>query len=1277
MPINPRSVVLDDLQSIENYMYNLNGTHVLDLQPPPELNAVEQQKWVEKQNRYRRRKTDNMQKNFGNSYCCTSEATCQPKPMRQHHEVGFCKDPNPCTVPKKTNEKDLQRDERLPQHPLVNNQFMNINQDHCKGKTPICDPPTFETGKKKKEVFQDVTYSFIFSAFPYSCTDLTTENWNMQLPPGVFSSESVSLCRPNTSRSPDTRSNLKQKKVPISTDEGCSQVQQHSVASAAQFTSGPQLPHQQSNIENQTQVRSKTSATSNRRRKRQNIIENQINDTSMEQLKKQRTNTNSLNSSTETQNEGLPITNLYTSISHLYIDLGDADYTCQYRNATFWSGEKLKGNCHRSYPKYTKCCGGGQLASVKTQTHVQYKKTNEKDLQRDERLPQHPLVNNQFMNINQDHCKGKTPICDPPTFETGEKKEVFQHVTYSFIFSAFPYSCTDLTTENWNMQLPPGVFSSESVSLCRASTSRSPDTRSNLKQKKVPVFTDEGCSQVQQHSVASAAHFTSGPQLPHQQSNIENQIQVRSKTSATSNRRRKRQNIFENQINDTSMEQLKKQRTNTNSLNSSTETQNEGLPINNLYTSISHLYIDLGDADYTCQYCNATFWYGEKLKGNCHRSYPKYTKCCGGGQVYLRKERDPPEFFKILFRDKHFLDNSGLKPEIVQTLIHILDDNNELVQVFRTTRDRIEEGNVPEFKIQLYNVSGAQEYQLPSSGTLGGIVFQPDPNSHTDYDMIVEYRDRQPKRINKLHSSYMSLQFPLLFVYGQLGYNTKMTLKPMNGGKKRTKLTMNIMTESTIRELTPTSRNRILEAKVYRSWIGRNPPDITERSYHAILLDRQLTLWDDLAETFPKERIDALEKPIIIAVSSCRVARFRNNLQLSSTQATYYYINPEIPELPQYKAEYKAAFDLNPPLQIVRHPYQDKEREKMRNRIPFSKLLAENPLTHTDVRFTCDGTITGLDTSREWYYPSCATCPNKIQVNEGVIECKIHGALLSPTYRYNFKAYVTDPTATITMTFFSPKADDIVGVKCETLVNSLQNPDPREFPEKILAPIGKRHIFQFHYNTNSRQGPVTFILYEILDKPDAQTHIKDKPSGTAIESSQTIEKNVPEAEQTVTALEYTPSTELAAAPSELPSPASVVPVAEADLPTSIMSASETAQITESQDEEQLQQEDASEIPPTAAAYTYMQTRSRHGKQVAGQVAGTATPPPTQEDLTKPSTKAYVPEPNKGGTAKRQLFQEKQGDGKKIKKNEHLIKKKTATSTDHAFVHHMFLNRYLQ
>ncbi|PWA76733.1 hypothetical protein CTI12_AA231780 [Artemisia annua] len=145
-----------------------------------------------------------------------------------------------------------------------------------------------------------------------------------------------------------------------------------------------------------------------------------------------------------------------------------------------------------------------------------------------------------------------------------------------------------------------------------------------------------------------------------------------------------------------------------------------------------NLYIDIGDCEYACKYCNAAFWYSERLKSKCHLNKLKYNKCCAGGQVLLQPEPEPPI----------------------------------------TARDKVNDGTADEFKIQLYNVVGTREYWceysgLPSSGTLGAIVFQPDADSQTDYDIIIEYRDRRPQRINKLHNSYMSLQYPLLFVYGQ------------------------------------------------------------------------------------------------------------------------------------------------------------------------------------------------------------------------------------------------------------------------------------------------------------------------------------------------------------------------------------------------------------------------------------------------------------------------------------------------------------------------------
>ncbi|GJX41745.1 hypothetical protein Tco_0256735 [Tanacetum coccineum] len=134
-------------------------------------------------------------------------------------------------------------------------------------------------------------------------------------------------------------------------------------------------------------------------------------------------------------------------------------------------------------------------------------------------------------------------------------------------------------------------------------------------------------------------------------------------------------------------------------------------------------------------------------------------------------------------RMHHFggLDAPGLNPEIVEGLIHVLDEHNELVRLFRTARDRCNAGEIPGFKIRLYNLGGVRGYELPTSDVLGAIVFKDGPRSRTDFDVIIEFRGGPPKRISKLHQSYMSLQFSLLFVFGQPRFYPEFILKPRNG----------------------------------------------------------------------------------------------------------------------------------------------------------------------------------------------------------------------------------------------------------------------------------------------------------------------------------------------------------------------------------------------------------------------------------------------------------------------------------------------------------------
>ncbi|GJY49335.1 DNA helicase, partial [Tanacetum coccineum] len=118
------------------------------------------------------------------------------------------------------------------------------------------------------------------------------------------------------------------------------------------------------------------------------------------------------------------------------------------------------------------------------------------------------------------------------------------------------------------------------------------------------------------------------------------------------------------------------------------------------------------------------------------------------------------------------------------------DAHNELVQLFRTARDKCRELDILEFKIRLYNTGGARGYELPTSNTLGVMVFESGISDNANFDVIIQHRDGPPQRVNKLHPLYMSLQFLLLFIYGQPGYHTELTLKSANGVGRGKRVTM-------------------------------------------------------------------------------------------------------------------------------------------------------------------------------------------------------------------------------------------------------------------------------------------------------------------------------------------------------------------------------------------------------------------------------------------------------------------------------------------------------
>nr|GEV41510.1 helitron helicase-like domain-containing protein [Tanacetum cinerariifolium] len=114
------------------------------------------------------------------------------------------------------------------------------------------------------------------------------------------------------------------------------------------------------------------------------------------------------------------------------------------------------------------------------------------------------------------------------------------------------------------------------------------------------------------------------------------------------------------------------------------------------------------------------------------------------------------------FNDEH---QPELKKEIVKGLIEFLDNHNVLVQLFWTAHNKHIDADIPEFKVRLYNVIGTCQYELPTSETIGAIVFADSSTTENEFDLIIKEYSQFPQRVSKLHPCYMSLQFPSLFVY--------------------------------------------------------------------------------------------------------------------------------------------------------------------------------------------------------------------------------------------------------------------------------------------------------------------------------------------------------------------------------------------------------------------------------------------------------------------------------------------------------------------------------
>lgn len=115
---------------------------------------------------------------------------------------------------------------------------------------------------------------------------------------------------------------------------------------------------------------------------------------------------------------------------------------------------------------------------------------------------------------------------------------------------------------------------------------------------------------------------------------------------------------------------------------------------------------------------------------------------------------------------------SNLDASIVEELIHMLDEHNPFAKQFRIARDRLHEAGDEEFIIRIVAPKDGDppQYSLPTVDQLAMLVVGDFSPETFQRDIIIQTRAGTLKQISALHPAFMPLQYPLLFPFGERGF---------------------------------------------------------------------------------------------------------------------------------------------------------------------------------------------------------------------------------------------------------------------------------------------------------------------------------------------------------------------------------------------------------------------------------------------------------------------------------------------------------------------------
>ncbi|GKA93713.1 ATP-dependent DNA helicase PIF1 [Tanacetum coccineum] len=155
-------------------------------------------------------------------------------------------------------------------------------------------------------------------------------------------------------------------------------------------------------------------------------------------------------------------------------------------------------------------------------------------------------------------------------------------------------------------------------------------------------------------------------------------------------------------------------------------------------------YHNIDAPSYQYVHCNVSMWYEERINKGNRAVNPSFALCCQEGKLWL------PKF--------------NLTP---QPLHNLLNYNNPAT---------------------------TQQYNKPTVAEVAALITNDFGDGIPSRDIIVNKLHSGPKRISELHPTYMGLQYPLLFLYGEEGFHDNIPYY-INRGNQKTNCGFVIMKE--------------------------------------------------------------------------------------------------------------------------------------------------------------------------------------------------------------------------------------------------------------------------------------------------------------------------------------------------------------------------------------------------------------------------------------------------------------------------------------------------